>query len=285
MHIVDGDQIGGRPSLSWSPGAGRAIVVSNEGCEVSLADVDLVWWRRANATQEISQRVQDLHQRDLINNDCRGTLSGMLASNFHGEWVSTPAATTRASDKLYQLTVASSEGLAVPATLVSQSRDEVLAFAERVGRIIVKPVVGAAGPLMFTQFGDSLAEMTPEAFATAPAMYQEFIPGTRHIRLNCFGDAMYATAIDTDELDWRPNLDVPMSSWHVPEPLRAKISRTLERLELRMGIVDLKLTPSGEAVWLEVNPQGQFLFLEGLTGEPLTKHFAGFLTAEAVARA
>jgi hypothetical protein len=44
-----------------------------------------------------------------------------------------------------------------------------------------------------------------------------------------------------------------------------------------MGIVDMKLAPDGEPVWLEVNPQGQFLFLEGLCGMPLTEIFADFL--------
>jgi len=38
------------------------------------------------------------------------------------------------------------------------------------------------------------------------------------------------------------------------------------------------LTPTVEFVWLEVNPQGQFLFQEGLTGEPLTEHFAEYFT-------
>ncbi|MFE6052518.1 hypothetical protein ACFQ6N_17330 [Kitasatospora sp. NPDC056446] len=45
--------------------------------------------------------------------------------------------------------------------------------------------------------------------------------------------------------------------------------------------MDLKLTPEGQPVWLEVNPQGQFLFLEPLTGMPLTEHFADFLLAAA----
>jgi hypothetical protein len=44
-----------------------------------------------------------------------------------------------------------------------------------------------------------------------------------------------------------------------------------------MGIVDLKETPDGELVWLEVNPQGQFLFLESLTGQPLASYFADYL--------
>jgi hypothetical protein len=41
------------------------------------------------------------------------------------------------------------------------------------------------------------------------------------------------------------------------------------------------LTPAGELVWLEVNPQGQFLFLQGITGMPLAEHFADFLIAAA----
>ena len=46
-------------------------------------------------------------------------------------------------------------------------------------------------------------------------------------------------------------------------------------------MVDLQLTDWGEYVWLEVNQQGQFLFLEGLTGLPLASAFCRFLTEEA----
>jgi hypothetical protein len=48
-----------------------------------------------------------------------------------------------------------------------------------------------------------------------------------------------------------------------------------------MGIFDLKLSDDGEPVWLEVNPQGQFLFVEGLAGLDLKAAFADFLRAEA----
>ena len=44
-----------------------------------------------------------------------------------------------------------------------------------------------------------------------------------------------------------------------------------------MGVVDLKMLPSGECVWFEVNPQGQFLFLEGLANMPLSNEFADYL--------
>ena len=48
---------------------------------------------------------------------------------------------------------------------------------------------------------------------------------------------------------------------------------------LNMGIFDLKLDPQGDPVWLEVNPQGQFLFLEGMSDLRLADAFADHLTS------
>jgi hypothetical protein len=55
----------------------------------------------------------------------------------------------------------------------------------------------------------------------------------------------------------------------------------MRTLDLRMGVFDLKLTPGGELVWLEINPQGQFLFIEGLSELKLTDLLADFLAREA----
>ena len=46
-----------------------------------------------------------------------------------------------------------------------------------------------------------------------------------------------------------------------------------------MGAVDMKISEEGEPVFLEINPQGQFLFVEGLTGMDLTTPFVDFLTS------
>ncbi len=48
-----------------------------------------------------------------------------------------------------------------------------------------------------------------------------------------------------------------------------------------MGIFDVKLTDDDEPVFLEVNPQGQFLFVEALCGLPLADIFAAFLVDQA----
>lgn len=284
FHIVECDRISGRQGVSWrSHPTPSATVLTADGVTLPLDDVSVLWWRRVRADQDAADHTADDHQRRLVNNDCRGGLAGALAGGFHGRWVSTPEATDRAADKLYQLAVAAEMGFRVPRTLVTQSRDEVVSFTRALGRVIVKPVVGASGPLMFTRFLDDPESIPEPSFAVCPAIYQEYVPGSHHVRLNCFGEDMYAALIETDDLDWRPNLNVPISSWTVPRDTAVLVTRVLRRLGLRMGVIDLKLTPQGEPVWLEVNPQGQFLFLEPLIGEPLTHHFLDFLLTEQTA--
>jgi hypothetical protein len=59
------------------------------------------------------------------------------------------------------------------------------------------------------------------------------------------------------------------------------LMHSLRAMDLEMGIVDIKLLPSGEPVWLEVNPQGQLLFLEYVSCQNLLYHFAEFLISSA----
>ncbi|WP_266719952.1 RimK family alpha-L-glutamate ligase [Streptomyces sp. NBC_00199] len=278
FHVLECDRISGRPGLTWrSHGDASSTVLTSEGRTIPLDAVSVLWWRRMRANQQASARASSDHQQRLVDNDSRGALGGVLAASFRGQWISTPEATDRAADKLYQLSVAREAGFRVPRTLVSQSRDEVAEFARTVDRVIVKPVVGATGPLMFTQYIDDPQAIPEESFSVCPAVYQEYIPGRRHVRLNCFGEQMYAALIESDRLDWRPDLNVPISRWEVPPDVGSRVVEVLRRLGLRMGAIDLKLTPDGEPVWLEVNPQGQFLFLQPLLGEPLDDHFLDFL--------
>jgi hypothetical protein len=83
--------------------------------------------------------------------------------------------------------------------------------------------------------------------------------------------------IESDQLDWRPNLNVPEPPYPVSDDLHTRARQIRDRLALRMGVIELKETPDGELVRLEVNPQGQFLFLEGLVGMQLADEFADFL--------
>ena len=51
----------------------------------------------------------------------------------------------------------------------------------------------------------------------------------------------------------------------------------MRRFGLEYGAIDLRLTPDGRYVFLELNPAGQFLYIEQMTGQPITAALASKL--------
>lgn len=283
--ILLADSVACAGGISWAddePGAGT--IADDEGNAVDVADLDVLWWRRLNGEPRIPVTLGDESMRPLITNDCSAAFLGLLLTSFTGSWVSPPEATRTAQNKLVQLRAARAAGLRVPRTLVSQDPAAVRAFCAELAEgpgAIVKPVVGAQNvPVMTGRIEPGVLD--DAAIRLSPAIYQECLPGTRHLRVCCFGDQVHTALLETETLDWRYPLDAAVSPYDLDPVTGERVQAVLRGLGLRMGIVDMKLAPDGEPVWLEVNPQGQFLFLEGMCGElPLSRHFSAFLRTEA----
>lgn len=67
----------------------------------------------------------------------------------------------------------------------------------------------------------------------------------------------------------------------LPEQVTTGIQRLMSRFGLIFGALDFVITPHGEWVFLEINPTGQYGFIEHATGAPLSAQLADLLTTEA----
>ncbi|SUS07278.1 conserved hypothetical protein [uncultured Defluviicoccus sp.] len=287
--LLFADSMSWTGGMSWcSSGPGErdsapGTLNDADGQSVIVSDLDVIWWRRLTGEPRIPTKLPKKGGvRNLVVNDCQAALLGLLLTEFHGTWISPPEATRYACNKQLQLRAAQRAGLRVPRTLVSQDPDRVRAFcAASKGKMIAKPVAGAQKTSLMTGLVTHEI-LTDEAIRICPAIYQEFIPGTRHLRISCFGDALHAAMLETDALDWRYTFDVNVTRFDLDGDTAHQIRRVLTELGLRMGMVDMKLDGTGAPVWLEVNPQGQFMFLEGMCNAlPLSRHFCDFLISEA----
>ncbi|WP_233221797.1 hypothetical protein [Streptomyces carminius] len=108
------------------------------------------------------------------------------------------------------------------------------------------------------------------------------MPKAYEVRLTAVGGRLFAAEIHTDSpagrVDWRS--DYGSHRYRVCEPppaVAAGVRRTLDRLDLPYGAFDFAVTPGGEWCFPEVNPSGQFGFVEQATGLPITAAVADWL--------
>jgi glutathione synthase/RimK-type ligase-like ATP-grasp enzyme len=281
--LIPSDELALRGGLTWSLQVGApALLPTIDGQTVDVTTLNAQWYRRTSSKQKLPDGADadyELH----INRSVERALEGILLNEFKGRWVSHPLATRLAENKLVQLRAAQRAGLRTPSTLVSQDPAQIRSFCSAHPGAIIKPIATPRG-VELTKTAVVSQELldSDDVLALSPSIYQECIPGKRHLRISVLGERCDAALIEAKELDWRIDLNVPFSPYPLDSDLEQRLCATLRQLGLVMGIFDVKLTDDDEPVFLEVNSQGQFLFVEALCGIPLADTFAAFLVDQAM---
>lgn len=196
-----------------------------------------------------------------------------------------------AENKVHQLSVAEACGLAIPPTIVTNSPERVReAYGKFRGEMIVKAVRSGYAELesgavaVYTRkiLDEHLAQI--ESVRWSPSIYQPLLPKKSDVRVTIVGRHLWAAEIHSQEdpsavVDWRrtENPDLPHSALELPMEIQGGLLDMMRRLGLTFGAADLVRTPDGRFVFLEVNPSGQWLWLEGALGFPISKAIAKWL--------
>lgn len=208
--------------------------------------------------------------------------------------INKPSASNLIANKAVQLRLAVGAGLHVPATLMSNAPAAVREFFDRYpDSAICKPFVphiwqredskDAAVAETFRLTRDQLPE--DEIFTYAPAIYQQRIEKQFDVRTVLMGKHVYSFALRTpgNSLDWR--FDAAMSHLEVqiiatPADIENGLLTFAETSGLCFGSADFAVDRRGQWWFLEINEQGQFLWLEQFSPQAaLLQKFCAFLTA------
>jgi hypothetical protein len=268
--------------LSFDPAAGHGEITLADGTRISTRNVASVWYRRPRRVR-IDESIRDLLDLSFAENEWLHAVDGFFSTAFT-RVISDPLS-QRAAIKPRQLQDARRAGLRVPETLVTNDAADALAFVERhEGAVVHKGMTSPAHRFVDTRAWsrrdlDHIADL-----GLCPTVFQERVPGVSDVRVTVVGRRTFAARIDTAKgtaaVDSRLDLDAPCEPHALPEDVEQAIHRLMDGLNLRFGTVDLKLTDEGEHVFLEVNPQGQFLYVEILTGLPIAEAVADLLEHE-----
>lgn len=246
---------------------------------VELAEVRSIWYRRPTAFR--FPEGMSGPERQHAGWEARFGLGGVLAS-LPVLWVNHPGREADASYKPWQLVIAARCGLRVAKTRVTNDPKAIGRFAARFdNRIVVKAlgsnaIFEAGGPKVAYTHPLSEADLSDlSGVELTTHLVQEWVDKACEVRLTAVGDQLFAAAIDADSaaarIDWRADLNaLTYRVIDVPEPVAAGVRAYLAAFELRYGAFDFAVTPAGEWIMFECNPGGQFGWIEGNTGLPIT---------------
>ena len=243
--------------LTWEPGGNLTLADGLK--QHTIGPTTTVWWRRTGSTS-----VEDLEpaEAELVRHELPVILGGALLAQ-RVRWVDCPYAIERAENKLYQLIVAHKLGLPTPPTLITNSPESARGFAAG-RRVVAKAVSGGPG---LAPFVDRVPLELLERVAAAPTLLQEEVVGNADARVVTVADRvlMWSRRREpTDPPDWRA-CDPSGEQFRLgaaPALLESAATTLANALGLSMTVQDWLLSDSGP-VFLEVNPQGQWLFLDG----------------------
>ncbi|AEB46802.1 MULTISPECIES: MvdC/MvdD family ATP grasp protein [Micromonospora] len=262
----------------------------HRGREVDLDRLSGVWYRRPTAFR-FHEQMSEAEQQFARNEALHG-IGGILRST-DCLWVNRPDVDAVAELKPYQLQLAKQVGMRVPRTLLTNDPDEVRALVSAADKpVVYKALTGGVihypgafpSGLYTTVVGDEVLTNADRVQHTI-CMFQEYIEKAYEVRLTVVGNTWFPVVIDsqalpTTSVDWRGENHLPYGPYKpLPDEVVAKTQRLLDHLGLVYAAIDFIVTPDGEYVFLEVNPGGQFMWLQHDLGLPMDETIADLLLA------
>ncbi len=272
---LSGMKVSFRPELgedSW--------VIETDDVEIKFAEVKAAYFRRpgtptapASVTQVASARY------------CETEWGAVLTSGLNSlgdRWLNSPLTIMAAENKPRQLALALECGFKIPSTLITNNHLYAREFTSK-NPSIAKPIREALlddvenERVIFTNRISEITNADIDAITVVPIILQSEITKKSDIRATVIGENVYAAEILSQTLndtktDWRrgSHADLTHHIHQLPNDIENQCVQIVKSLGLRFGAVDLVLDLSGAYWFLEINPNGQWAWIESRTGHPLS---------------
>lgn len=247
---------------------------------VDLAHVRSVYWRRP-----VWPAFGHLSPDDarFAAAQVRYGLGGTLYALDGPLWVNHPLRNAAADYKPAQLAVAQRLGLTVPPTLITNSPDEARSFIARHDQVVFKtlrwtpcrrdgvPVTGWADLVTTDEIDESVTMV--------PHLFQAVVDKVADLRVLVVGREVFVVRIESGMLDWRRDYSaLSYRAMDLPDRVEKALLAYLDHFGLSSGSFDIAVDKNDDLWWLELNPNGQWGWLEESTGLAMSAAFADLLT-------
>ena len=276
-----------RTSITVEPDDARAAgEIVHRGRAVPLESITAVhcrsWqFRRARDYDPIEEHLR-LHEM-------RAGLMGLARSLQDRFWINRPWREEAVESKMVQAIDARRFGLETPESIVTSDPEAALRFFDRCeGDVVVKQLSdvsliddseadceeGVVYGFFTERVPREAIEQGGEAIRSAPVLLQRRVEKAADLRVTVVGERVFVHRIESQasaiaRTDFRKDLSLLHAPIDLPPAITDRLVAMVRSWGLHFAACDLIETPEGRHVFLEANPSGNWLWLEGPDRHPI----------------
>ena len=274
------------------------IVNNQTGLRLRGKEITAVWDRRPEPPKRLP-----LHNTEEI--DAHNLREGLAFLRFlrhyveHIPSIGSIVGDKVASSKMIQYRTAVDCGFIVPDTVYANNKEAVTRLAFKHDVLCLKSINGldiwdeknGVDYVFYTRKlnADELDSIPEEAFTQTVSFVQEYIRKDFELRVTVVDETVFAAKIisqnlpeDKGKIDWRQGFEhgLVFEEFTLPTEIKDRCRTLVHAMGLNFGCIDLIVKPNGEYVFLECNPNGQWLWIELETGMRISDSIARFLATK-----
>lgn len=252
--------------------------ISYSNWMIKKEDVFSIYYRKPSLPDlnEFEKKYHNMISRDII-----GIINGIV-DDFDGKALTKPSILRKTENKIFQLLYAKKKNLLIPDSFIGNSLNRSTSFLNK--KSIIKPITT----------GKVISQNNTEIYQTnylrdleddislTPIYLQEYMDKKYEVRLTIINGSLFPVRIDSkNKLDWRQNYDeLAYSIIECPDKIKTQCLKLMKHFKLQFGAFDFIVNKKEEWIFLEINPNGQWLWLEQTLHLAISQKIVDYLTSE-----
>lgn len=250
--------------------------IKNKYWNILEKDIDAIYYRKP-LLPDLSE-YEDIY-RNMISRDIISYINGLVDA-FSGKVLSKPNILKKTENKVYQMKIAKKVGFQIPKSIIGTSVQTINKLIEV--KSIIKPLT--TGKIVSNDKCEIIQtslinSKIDEDISLTPLYIQQYIEKNYEVRVTIINNSIFAVKIEPfNDIDWRINQEKNKYSLiDIPVSIKNKCINMLKIMNLKFGAFDFIVNKNNQYIFLEVNPNGQWLWLEEKLGIGISTKILDYL--------
>ncbi len=253
---------------------------------IDLKKIKSVYYRRPETP--IVSNILNQCEVQFVRNELIYTLEGIYKLLRNAFWISPLYSIREAENKIYQISLAKEIGFKIPNSIITNQPSEAFNFFDRnIKDCIIKPIksglVGEVNDMKVIFTNPLNVETNFDLVKSCPTYIQSNIHKKVDIRVTVVGNDFFPARIHSQDstmaqIDWRRSDTVlKYSTIELSSELKEKCKMLMSSLNLQFSAIDFIESENNDLIFLEINPNGQWAWIEQQLKYPISESIVKLL--------